>query len=65
MQWIAGPVALRRRLDQLQPTPVRCSESSYGFCADPQIGRTLRCQNAADECSWAIKRLVRSRTTVA
>jgi hypothetical protein len=21
------------------------------FCDDPQIARTLRCQNAADECS--------------
>ena len=31
MQWIEGPVALRRRLDHLQPTPVRCWESSYGF----------------------------------
>src|SRR6516162_2308006 len=48
MQWIGGPVALRRRLDHSEATPATVG-SQLQFCDDPQIAHALRCQNAADE----------------
>jgi hypothetical protein len=54
MQWIEGPVALRRRLDHSEATPAK-SEVELQFCDDPQIAHALRCQNAADEMFLPIK----------
>ena len=65
MQWIEGPVALRRRLDHLQPTPVRCWESSYGFVTTRKLLARCGARNAADGMLQPIKRLARNRTPVA